>query len=195
MLQGMLIPHSKTEESPQLQVGRSFARLANVKYLDTHNFCKCVNSAYAASLVHGMAGFPFDNSLAAKVQSMVGRIGLGAVRLRVSQAPSIQVAHLRRSREFKELKRAGAMKNPLLLIGAQRMTLLSPPTYLRSVFEYRTLEWSRTLSLNSRPARTRGGIILDLGAQLLRETEDFSKSKHFATRAWSIRYGGSGLWT
>ena len=171
-----------------------FCRTVNVKNLDIPNYCKCVSAIYTSTLVHGLAGFAFDNSFAAKVQSAVSRIGIGAVRLRVPQAPTIEHAHLRRRREFKELKRAGTMRDPLKLIASQRISLHKPPPHLQSVLAYRNLDWARSLTLQSRPARTRGGIILDLGAQLHGEVDDFDKSKHFAVQAWAIRYGASGLW-
>ena len=66
--------------------------------------------------------------------------------------------------------------------------------HLQSVLAYRNLDWARSLTLQSRPARTRGGIVLDLGAQLHGEVDDLDKSKHFAVQAWAIRYGASGLW-
>ena len=167
----------------------------NVNNLNIGNFCKAVDTVFTASLVHGIAGWPFDNSLAAKVQSYVGRIGTGAVRLRVSEAPTLAIAFLRRLKAVKELKRNGVLRDPLRMIAAQRVTLHRPPQFLQSVLTYRTLEWARSLTLNARPARTRGGIILDLHAQLTQEAADAEISKILAVNAFAIRYGASGLWT
>ena len=172
-----------------------FQKLCNLRHLNIGNYCKAVSAVFSNSLVYGMGGWPFDATLAIKLQSYVSRTGLSAVPLRISRSPTIAIAHLRRLEEFKELKRNETMRNPLLQVASQRTALFEPPPYLKAVLQFRTLTWARSLSLSSRPARTRGGRILDLQEQLAVEKEEFAMSKHFGRSAWTIRYGAGGLWS
>ena len=171
-----------------------FKKAVNINHLNIANHCKAIDAVFAASLIHGMAGFPFDVSLASKVQSYVGRVGISCVKLKPSEAPTIEIAFLRRREAFKRLKRSCTLCNPLRRIAAQRLGLQKLPSYLQALVEYRTLSWARSLTLASRPPRTRGGIILDLGEQLEAERLDLEMSKFFAVNALIIRYGHAGLW-
>ena len=163
----------------QICAEASWAKLTNavnIKRLTIANKRKGFSSTFGSSLTYGLASFPLDGTACNKIQSIVSNAALCAVPLRVSSHPTLQIAHLRRREEPKDLKRRAILGDPLLKIASQRFLLTSIPPYLQGLLEYRTLEWSRSVSLASRPARTRGGRILCLMEQLQVEAEEFSKS-------------------
>ena len=170
-------------------------KICNIRHLNVKDHCRAINSVYVSSLIHGMSAFPFDTSLATKVQQCVQRIGISTVKLRIAEAPTIEIAFRRRLDSFKKLKLDGILRDPLSNIAAQRVSMHPLPSFLQSVVDYRTLQWARALSLQARPARTRGGVILDIGEQYQQKKNDAELSRNYALSSWCVRYGAARLWS
>ena len=112
----------------------------------------------------------------------------------VGHSGDIRAAHMDRASKLKRLKKAGVIRDPLLLIASQRPCLHNPPGYLRHVLEYRDLDWARSVTLQTRPARTRGGRIPCLRIQFDEEKSTYAVSKRFGASTWAMKYGEGGLW-